>query len=98
MAKITISEALNWKKTLSQRHAELVELRNENSSRRTRYIGANAEKNEVREALYDPKELDRMISRVAREIRILDNAIKLTNATTKVKQYEQNDEVLGELK
>ena len=38
-----------------------------------------------------------MATRVAREIRLLDQALKATNAKTPVDGYSQDDEVLGEL-
>jgi hypothetical protein len=38
-----------------------------------------------------------MVTRVAREIRLLEQQIKATNATTPVGGYVQDDEVLGEL-
>lgn len=97
MAKITINEALNWKKTLAQRHQELVSLRNENSHEDRRYFGANAEKFVDAKPLYDVKQLDKMITTVAKEMRLLDNALKATNASTSVLGYEQDDAVLGEL-
>jgi hypothetical protein len=99
MAKrtITINEALAWAKTLKMRHGELQTLRNENSYAETRYIGANAEKQRERTPVYDVVALDRAISNIAREMRVLDTAIKMTNATTNLAGYEQDDDVLGEL-
>lgn len=97
MSKITLSEALSWKKTLEARHGELVSLRNQNSVHRTRYIGANADKPVEEKVLYDAKELDKIITGLARELRLLDMAMKKTNASTTVTDYEQNDAVLGEL-
>ena len=97
MAKITINEALNWRKTLAQRHGELVSLRNENSHEDRKYFGANAEKFVDAKPLYDVKQLDKMITTVAKEMRVLDNALKATNASTQVLGYEHDDAVLGEL-
>jgi hypothetical protein len=94
---ITISMALSWRKTLAERHGELVGLRNQNSVRETRYYGANVDKERVVEPLYDTVELDRTITAVAREIRNLDEAVKNTNQLTQVKDYERDDAVLGEL-
>jgi aminopeptidase-like protein len=37
------------------------------------------------------------LTRIAREIRLLDQALKATNARTVVERYEQDDSVLGEL-
>jgi hypothetical protein len=47
--------------------------------------------------LYDVQFLDRLVTRVAREIRLLDQALKATNAKTLVEGYDQDDAVLGEL-
>jgi hypothetical protein len=38
-----------------------------------------------------------MVTRVAREVRLLDQALKATNARTIVEGYSQDDSVLGEL-
>jgi hypothetical protein len=47
---------------------------------------------------YDVKTLDRVVPRGgAREIRLLDQALKATNAKTMVDGYNQDDAVLGEL-
>src|SRR4051812_19834880 len=97
MAELTINEALGWMTTLKERHAELVSLRNTNSRDETRYLGANADKLIERKALYDPKTLDKTVTTLAREIRVLDTAIKRTNATTPVTGYSQDEAVLGEL-
>lgn len=95
--KLTISEGLTWMKTLRERHAELVLLRNENSNSSRRYYGANAEKEVDKTPVYDVKQLDRMITVVAKEIRILDMALKKANAKLSIPDYVQNDDVLGQL-
>jgi hypothetical protein len=95
--QITLSEALGWLKTLRERHTELLNLRNENSFRERIYRGANADKTTEKIPVYDVKALDKTIGRVAREIRLLDMAIKRTNAATVVVGYDQDDAVLGEL-
>jgi hypothetical protein len=97
MAEITINEALAWLKTLKKRHEELLELRNDNARRERRFLGATADKEIIKEPVYDVKVLDRLVTRVAREIRLLDQALKTTNAKTIVEGYQQDDEVLGEL-
>lgn len=94
---ITINEALTWLKTLRERHVELVALRNENSATKRRFIGAHADKEIVTEPVYDVKALDKMITKVAREVSGLEQAIKVTNATTKVIGYAKDEAVLGEL-
>ena len=40
--------------------------------------------------------LDKLVTRVAREIRLLEQALKATNARTTVDAYDQDDAVLGE--
>jgi hypothetical protein len=97
MAAITINEGLAWLKTLKQRHEELIELRNDNARRERRFLGAMADKEVVREPVYDVKSLDKSVTRVAREIRLLEQALKSTNAKTAIEGYDQDDAALGEL-
>jgi hypothetical protein len=97
MAQITLNEGLAWMKTLKKRHDELIALRNDNAHRERRFFGASADKEVVKEPIYDVKVLDRTVTRVAREIRLLDQAMKATNAATVVQGYQQDDSVLGEL-
>ena len=47
--------------------------------------------------MYDVKGLDKAVTRVAREIRLLEQAMKATNAKTTIEAYDQDDAVLGEL-
>lgn len=97
MAQITINEGLAWLKTLKKRHEELLALRNDNAHRERRFYGASADRELVKEPVYDVKGLDRLVTRVAREIRLLEQALKATNARTMVEAYDQDDGVLGEL-
>lgn len=97
MAQITLNEGLAWLKTLKKRHEELLTLRNENAHRERRFYGATADKELVREPVYDVRSLDKAVTRVAREIRLLEQAVKATNAKTVVDGYDQDDAVLGEL-
>src|SRR5438876_2427496 len=97
MAQITINEGLAWLKTLKKRHEELLALRNDNAHRERRFYGASADKEIVKEPVYDVKVLDRLVTRVAREIRLLEQALKTTNAKTTVEAYDQDDAALGEL-
>lgn len=94
---MTINEALTWQKTLKERHTELVGLRNENSHSTTRWRGVGGDKDVTTQPTYDVKALDKMITAVARDMRLLDMALKSTNAVTPVIGYTQNDAVLGEL-
>lgn len=97
MPEITINEGLAWLKTLKKRHEELVALRNDNAHRERRFFGSTADKEIVKEPVYDVKVLDRLVTRVAREIRLLEQALKATNAKTIIETYQQDDAVLGEL-
>ena len=97
MAQITINEGLAWLKTLKKRHEELLALRNDNAHRERRFYGASADKEIVKESVYDIKVLDKIVTRVAREIRLLEQALKATNARRTVDAYDQDDAVLGEL-
>ena len=96
MAQITINEGLAWLKTLKKRHEELLALRNDNAHRERRFYGASADKEIVKEPVYDVKVLDRLVTRVAREIRLLEQALK-TNAKTMIDTYDQDESALGEL-
>jgi hypothetical protein len=51
----------------------------------------------VKEPVYDVKVVDHLVTRVAREIRLLEQALKTTNARTAIEAYDQDDAVLGEL-
>ena len=93
----SINEGLAWLKTLKKRHEELLALRNDNAHRERRFYGASADKEIVKEPVYDVKVLDRLVTRVAHEIRLLEQALKATNARTTVDAYDQDDAVLGEL-
>jgi len=97
VAQITINEGLAWLKTLKKRHEELLALRNDNAHRERRFYGASADKEIVKEPVCDVKVLDRLITRVTREIRLLEQALKATNARTTVDAYDQDDAVLGKL-
>ena len=97
MAQITINEGLAWLKTLKKRHEELLALRNDNAHRERRFYGASADKEIVKEPVYDVKALDKVVTRVARDMRLLEQALKTTNAKTMVDGYDQDDAVLGEL-
>lgn len=94
---LTINEALIWLKTLKERHAELIVLRNENSASTRRRFGMAGDKEEVRTPIYDIKMLDKLVTQLAREVRKLDQCIKGTNAQVKVIGYQQDETVLGEV-
>lgn len=97
MAEITLNEGLAWLKTLKKRHEELIALRDNNAHRERRFLGSMADKELVKEPVYDVRALDRTVTGVAREIRLLEQALKATNARTVVEGYNQNDAVLGEV-
>jgi hypothetical protein len=81
---ITINQGLPWLKTLKKRHEELLALRNDNAHRERRFYGAPAGKEIVKKPVSDVKVLDRLVTRVAREIRLLEQSLKATNARTTV--------------
>lgn len=97
MPQITLNEGLAWLKTLKKRHEELLALRNDNAHKERRFYGASADRELVKEPVYDVKALDKTVTRVARDIRLLEQAMKATNAKTVIEGYEQDDAVLGEL-
>jgi hypothetical protein len=94
--EITLSQGLTWMNTLKDRYKELIELRNRNSSDRIRRWGETKE-DVIEKPVYDVKHLDKMVNRLALEIRKLDDAIKTTNANINVINYEKDDSILGEL-
>jgi len=96
MANLTISEGIQALKTLKERHKELVELRNKNSEKETRFYGANADKNVVKEPVYDVKALDKTVTKLAAEIRKLDAKIKALNASVYL-DYVWDDSILGQI-
>ena len=65
--KITLNEGMSLLKQLRERHSELVALRDKNGYERTRYIGANASKEETVKPTYDVKALDVLVNGVACE-------------------------------
>ena len=64
--QITLNEGLVWLKTLKKRHEELLELRNANGHRERRFFGSSADRELIREPVYDVKTLDKLVTRVAR--------------------------------
>jgi len=66
------------------------------ANRERRFYGASADKEIVKEPVYDVKVLDRLVTRVAREVRLLEQALA-TNAKTMIDAYEQDDDALGEM-
>jgi hypothetical protein len=94
MAQITINEGLAWLNTLKKRHEELLALRNDNAHRERRFYGASADKEIVKEPVYDVKVLDRLVTRVAREMRLLQ-AVKAANAKTTIDGYEHGGSLRG---
>src|SRR3990167_704534 len=71
----TISEGINWLKTLQTRHQELIQLRDNNARLIvTRNMALNT--SEEQKPTYDAKTLDRRITLLAREIRLCNDGIK----------------------
>ena len=81
---MTISEGLTWLKTLQERHTELVGLRNDNGYNRITFRGLKGDTPDKTEPVYDVVHLDGLISKIARERRKLDAAIKATNAKAEI--------------
>jgi hypothetical protein len=97
MSQVTINEAMEIKKQLVARQQELVSLRNENSVDKRQYFGANADKHTETIAKYDVKQLDKIINKISKEIRVLGLAIKSTNQSTKVRGYDFDETIFGEI-
>ena len=76
---------------------QLITLRDNKAHGERRYLGSMADKELVKEPVYDVRALDRTVTGVAREIRLLEQALKATNARTVVEGYKQDDAVLGEI-
>ena len=66
MAQITIMKGWRGSKTPKKRHEELLALRNDTAHRERRFYGASADKEIVKEPVYDVKVLARLVTRVAR--------------------------------
>ena len=79
-------------KTLKERHEELIALRQRPPG--TPLLRLDRDREIVTELVYDVKALDRAVTRVAREIRLLEQAMRATNARTVIEGYDQNDAVL----
>jgi len=62
MAQITLNEGLAWLKTLKKRHEELIALRDGNAHRERRFYGATADKEIVKEPVYDVRLLDKAVA------------------------------------
>lgn len=86
---MTINEGLALMKTLKARHKELVYLRGETKSER---MFMRSEKDYIEKPVYDVKAVDKMAQGVAKEIRLLDSAIKKANAVTPI-EFTANDSV-----
>ena len=97
MAQITINEGLAWPENAEEAARGAACASKRYVHRERRFYGASADREIVKEPVYDVKALDRLVGRVAREIRLLDQALKATNAKTIVEAYDQDDAVLGEL-
>jgi hypothetical protein len=95
-----INEGLAAIKMLSNRIGELQRLRSENASQTSFSNYSSKEVMEKREPMYNVKKLDKLISRLSRDMRLLDSAIKTTNSSVDVVGYSGKsltDIDLGEL-
>jgi len=95
MKKITLNEALVYMKQLKERRAEIVNLREENAYKTERVLGDKVVN--IKTPVYNLKDLDTLINNLSREIRLLDAAIKATNAKVLVEGYEQDESVMGNI-
>lgn len=86
---MTINEGLAYMKTLKTRHKELVDLRGENKSER---MYMRESKDYVDKPVYDVRAVDKQAQAVAKEIRLLDSAIKKANAVTDI-DFKTNESV-----
>ncbi len=86
---MTINEGLAYMKTLKARHKELVDLRGESKSER---VYMRSEKDYVEKPVYNVKTVDKKAQAVAKEIRLLDSAIKKANAITDI-EFTANENV-----
>ena len=91
---MTINEGLAYIKTLKARHKELADLRGENKSER---FYTRTEREVIERPVYDVKAIDKRAQEVAKEIRLLDSAIKAANATTKLKDFTPNESVFDSI-
>ena len=90
---MTVNAGLSLIKSLKQRHSELTTLRGQNLNR-TRYRQAGVA-DEVEEPTYDVKLIDTKIVAIAKEIRLLDAAIKESNAKTDIDGFTHDESVLS---
>lgn len=97
MAKVTISQLLGIQQTVKSRLNDLIHLRDTNASVKETRCGANADKPIISWPTYNMIGLEKIIGKLYREQRRIDEALKNANATTTVPNYEWNDEVLGEV-
>jgi hypothetical protein len=95
--EMTISEGLGWLRTMRERQAELIRLRDSNARSERRHLGIGGDKTVEVKPEYDVKALDKQITVLAKEIRLLDDALKRTNATVRISDFTKNEDVLGEL-
>lgn len=84
---MTINEGLELIALLKTRINELNGLRRENTVRDT-YYGGDKQVLEVKEPMYDIKKVDKLISKLSKDLRLLQSAIKKTNATCDIKGFE----------
>lgn len=97
MAQITINEGLAWLKTLKQRHEEMLALRNDNAHLRAALLwrlSRQGDRQRTRVRRESPRQAHH--ARGSRN-RLLEQALKATNARTTVDACDQDNAVLGEL-
>lgn len=85
---MTLNEALEAIALYTKRISELQNLRSQNGYKEERNYG-DPTKTIVNVPMYDVKKVDKLLCKLARELRVLTSAIKKTNALTDVKGYEK---------
>lgn len=91
-SNMTINEGLALQKALKSRHTELTQLRNQNANQRKYRVPGQPE--EIETPLYDPKKVDGKLVKIAKELRMLDAAIKAANAKTRI-EFVHDESILS---
>ena len=90
--KITINSLLTMERNLKSRLSQLNELRNSTSTRETYF-----EKDKVIEPLYDVKLVDKKMTKITKALYFINNAVKESNAKTKVDIDINYDDLVSEI-
>ena len=97
---MTLNEALEAMGLYKARLGELNNLRLQNAVREDTYSYGEKTPFTKKEPMYSIKKIDKLHNKLAKELRVLESAVKKTNASTDVKGFENKtiDQIdLGEL-